>query len=177
VDKNEFWNLIDEARARVADPSDAERVVNEASARLARRPVSEIVSAAQAFWDVMADSYRVDLWGAAYLINGGCSDDGFEYFRGWLIVQGHGTHERIVADPDALADLPDIRTAAASGRYDVECESALGIADDAHLVATGDHLPPGSFTIRYPVLDFHWDFEDDVEARRRLPRLMQLYAE
>jgi len=51
----------------------------------------------------MADSYRVDLWGAAYLINGGCSDDAFEYFRGWLIVQGRGTYERIVADPPILS--------------------------------------------------------------------------
>jgi hypothetical protein len=176
VDKNEFWNLIDGARAGVADPSDAEQVVNEASALLAREPVSEIVSAAQAFWEVMADSYRVDLWGAAYLINGGCSDDGFEYFRGWLIAQGRATFERIVADPDALADLPAVRVAAASERDDVECESALGIADDAHVVATGHHLPPGSFTIRYPVLAFDWDFEDNVEARRRLPRLMQLYG-
>jgi hypothetical protein len=29
-----------------------------------------------------------DQWGAAYLANGGCSDDGFDYFRGWLIGQG-----------------------------------------------------------------------------------------
>jgi len=26
--------------------------------------------------------------GAAYIINGGCSDDGFEYFRRWLVLQG-----------------------------------------------------------------------------------------
>jgi hypothetical protein len=67
----------------------------------------------------MADSYHVDLSGAAYLINGRCSDDGVEYFRGWLIAQGRATYERVVADPDALADLRDIRVAAASGCADV----------------------------------------------------------
>jgi hypothetical protein len=59
----------------------------------------------------MADSYRNLLWAAAYLINGGCSDDGFESFRCWLIVQGRTVFERSVADPDTLADLPVIQAA------------------------------------------------------------------
>jgi hypothetical protein len=174
VDADEFWNLIDQARADAADPADAEQVVDNAIGRLTGRPVPEIVSAAQLFWDVMAASYRTDLWAAAYLINGGCSDDGFEYFRGWLVAQGRATYEAVVASPDRLAELPLIRAAVASG-LDVECESALGIADDAHLAATGSHLPRGSFAIRYPDLDFDWDFDDDDEARRRLPRLMELH--
>ena len=38
------------------------------------------------------------LWDAAYLINGGCSDDGFDYFRGWLVDQGRETFERCLAE-------------------------------------------------------------------------------
>ena len=33
--------------------------------------------------------YRRDLWAAAYLIGGGCSDDSFIDFRAGLILQGH----------------------------------------------------------------------------------------
>ena len=33
--------------------------------------------------------YRCDLWAAAYLIGGGCSDDSFIDFRAGLIAQGH----------------------------------------------------------------------------------------
>lgn len=54
----------------------------------------------------MAISHRNQLWAAGYLINDGCSDDGFEYFRAWLIAQGREVFERVVADPDALAGLP-----------------------------------------------------------------------
>jgi hypothetical protein len=43
---------------------------------------------------LLAASYRTVLWAAACLINGGYSDDGFEYFRGWLIVQGRDVFER-----------------------------------------------------------------------------------
>lgn len=53
----------------------------------------------------MRRSYSWKLWGAANLANGGASDDGFEYFRCWLIAKGRKTFERVVADPDALADV------------------------------------------------------------------------
>jgi hypothetical protein len=60
----------------------------------------------------MAESYRWDLWGAAYLINGGCSDDGFDYFRGWLLSQGRAIWQATLADPDSLADHPRSAVAA-----------------------------------------------------------------
>jgi hypothetical protein len=36
----------------------------------------------------MAQSYNYRLWEAVYALNGGSSDDVFEYFRSWLISQG-----------------------------------------------------------------------------------------
>ena len=42
----------------------------------------------------------------------GCSDDGFDYFRGWLIARGRQAFDQAVADPDALANLAVIRSAA-----------------------------------------------------------------
>jgi hypothetical protein len=174
VDVDDFWGLIEAARVEAADPSDPELVTEKAVTLLALRPPHEIIRAAQTLWDVMADSYRPELWGAAYQVNGGCSDDGFEYFRGWLLTQGRAAYEAAVADPDSLADLPALRAAVAAERDDIECESALGIADDAYLVATGEQLPADAFAIRYQPPTFDWDFDDHAEARRRLPRLMEL---
>jgi hypothetical protein len=59
----------------------------------------------------MADSSRSSLWAAAYVINGGCSDDGFDYFRAWLMLQGQGTFGQAVADLDSPADLAAVRLA------------------------------------------------------------------
>jgi hypothetical protein len=171
-----FWQLIERARAGVADPADDRAVAAAATKALAEQEREVILATQQAFWDLMADSYRSPLWAAAYLINGGCSDDMFDYFRGWLVLQGKDTFERAVADPDTLADLPAIRSAAADGE-DVECESALAIAYRAYLQATGEEIPPRSFTIRYPALDPDWgfDLDDQAEMSRRLPRLAALY--
>ncbi|GAB3882998.1 DUF4240 domain-containing protein [Kibdelosporangium lantanae] len=173
MDTQEFWRLIETARDQAA-----EDVPSRASALLAIRPPAEIVAAQQVLWDLMVVSYQNPLWAAAYLINGGCSDDGFDYFRAWLIGQGRHVFERVLADPDSLADLPDIRAAAADGT-DVESEDVLTIAWDAHIAATGAELPENSFTIRYPALDPDWDFDfdDRTEMRRRLPRLAALYLD
>ncbi|TQE38472.1 DUF4240 domain-containing protein [Streptomyces ipomoeae] len=190
MDASDFWNIVDEARRTTASSmgddsptgegagdADWGAVAERASALLAARPVVEIVAAQQVLWDLLAESYRAPLWAAAYTINGGCSDDGFDYFRGWLILQGREVFERAVADPDSLAELPEIR-AAAEEWAEVDCERTLGIAWDAHRTATGQDLPPGCFSIRYPQLDPSWgfDFDDWEELGRRLPRLAALYA-
>lgn len=176
MDKQQFWKLIEDARAQEPDPAPGDAVSRSPSALLAARPAQEIVGAQQVLWDLMADSYRRPLWAAAYVINGGCSDDGFEYFRGWLIAQGRKVFERVVADPEALADLPAVRAAAAEG-IDLDCEETLSIAWDAHETATGEKLPSDAFTIRYPDLDPDWnfDFDDRAEMTRTLPKLAVLY--
>ncbi|MQY14466.1 hypothetical protein SRB5_46330 [Streptomyces sp. RB5] len=175
MDINRFWHLIDDARAQVADPADAEAVAAQAVVILAAQDPEEIVEAQQRFWDLMAASYRAPLWAAAYQINGGCSDDGFEYFRGWLIAQGRTVFEQAVGDPDSLADHPAVLAAADGG--DLECEDVLGIAWEAYKRATGEELPGGSFTISYPALDPDWRFcfDDPSEIARRLPRLDALF--
>ncbi len=170
--KQEFWAVIGQARADACS-SDAETIAARAAELLARLPPEQIAEAAQPLWDLMADSYRGDLWAAAYLINGGASDDGFEYFRGWLITQGREVFERAVADPDSLAGVPAVQAVAADPG-DLECEEALGIVRDAYLKATGRELPRDAFTIRYPPVSFTWDPGDNTQARAHLPRLDQL---
>ncbi|MEW2077272.1 DUF4240 domain-containing protein [Streptomyces sp. NPDC013433] len=178
MNKEQFWELIAAALDRVIAPHDGEAVAREATSLLADQPVEDIVAAEQVLWDLMVESYTNPLWAAAYIANGGCSDDGFDYFRGWLIAQGREVFERAVADPDALAELSIVQAAAADG-VDLEGEDMLGIAWNAHITATGDQLPAGAPTIRYPELDPAWafDFDDSDEMARRLPRLAALYLE
>ncbi|MFE6132232.1 DUF4240 domain-containing protein [Streptomyces sp. NPDC056437] len=178
MDTEEFWNLIEQARGRAADSTDAEDIARQATALLAAREPQQILDAQQILWDVMAASYKAPLWAAAYLINGGCSDDGFEYFRGWLITQGRTTFEQVVDDADRLADLPAVRAAASVG-MDLEGERTLSMAWDAYEKATGTQLPGGSFSINYPQLDPAWDvdFDDHGRIAARLPGIAALFTD
>ena len=50
-------------------------------------------------------SYKQELWAVAYVVLGGCSDDGFDYFRFWLIVQGQKVFYNALESADTLCDV------------------------------------------------------------------------
>ncbi len=145
------------------------------TALLAALPRQEIVDAQRVLSALMADSYRNSLWAAAYVINGGCSDDGFDYFRGWLMLQGREAFGQAVADPDSLSDLAAVRLAVANQAI-VACESALYIPAEAHRAATGDELPGDAYRREPAELLGEWDFnfDDQREMKQRLPWLTAL---
>ncbi|MBN2155401.1 MAG: DUF4240 domain-containing protein [Candidatus Lokiarchaeota archaeon] len=49
-------------------------------------------------------AYMWKLWAAAYLINGGCSEEEFDQFVYWLIGKGKETYNRTLENPDYLAE-------------------------------------------------------------------------
>src|SRR2546428_3572312 len=83
LDRGEFWSLIEDVREK--SDGDCERLVELLESRLSRLPADEIVAFQTILYELLAEAYTWELWAAAYLINGGCSDDGFDYFRAWLI--------------------------------------------------------------------------------------------
>jgi hypothetical protein len=124
------------------------------------------------------------LWQAAYLIEGGCGDDGFMDFRDGLVLQGRAVFTRAVADPDSLADVPVIRAMAADkGWVGFESLSYLvrrayeqvmgevGSLDSAMDEALRDVVRPDAPTGE------SWDGEDDDANRRHLPRLSELFLD
>lgn len=172
VDTGRLWALIEDARCQVPEVRDSRNVAARATALLSAYPPGEIIAAGPVLWQLLVDSYRSPLWAAAYIINGGCSDDGFDYFRGWLLMQGREVFERVLSHPDTLADLP-VTWAERFSMAPLECEEALYIASLAYRQATGEDYPKLVFTTRYPDLDPEWDFDfdDSAEMARRLPRL------
>lgn len=74
-------------------------------AELRRLPLDEVLQF-HAHFDACVDrAYNWELWAAAYIIGGGCSDDAFSDFRSTLISMGRQTYERALADPQSLADM------------------------------------------------------------------------
>src|SRR5688572_26599741 len=102
MDRDAFWSMIESANKQAS--GDSQRQIRILRESLVELDPNEIIE-----FDTIMDEYRVaayrnELWAAAYIINGGCSDDGFEYFRAWLIAQGKIIYERALRDPNTLAD-------------------------------------------------------------------------
>jgi hypothetical protein len=159
MDAAAFWQLIEESRENAG--GDLDEQAADLTDLLSELPADEIVAFDRMFRQYLNDAYRWDLWGAAYIINGGCSDDGFEYFRCWLIAEGERVYLEALADPESL-----VGRAEPDGQN--EAESMQYAAADAYEVETGRkltdlHIVPPSEPAGEP-----WE-EDDLEAR--FPRL------
>ena len=85
----------------------------------------------------MNDSYQSRLWGTTYVLMGGCSDDAFDYFRGWLIGQGEEIYYKVMKDPEFLADYINKDNLDDEGFP--QNEELLSVGVDAYtLIKTGD---------------------------------------
>ena len=169
---DDFWAVI--GRATADRPATPAEVAKRAAAELATRDPQEIVAWARHLDKVMVASGTQDLWAAAYLINGGCSDEGFDNFRGWLIAHGREIVARSARAPDTLAEMPAVRAAAENGAI-FEAEEVLSIGAEAYALATGSQLPAGEDQPTRPDAADLWDFDDEEEMQRRLPRLSALF--
>lgn len=116
MDEPSFWALIEETRPeplrkgllrRRALP-DLAAHRERLEERLVELGPDETLAFDRIWHELSMRAYRHDLWEAAYVINGGCSDDCFDYFRDYLISLGRGVFEDALRDPESLAgvDLP-----------------------------------------------------------------------
>jgi hypothetical protein len=182
-----FWRLLDDSAKHSGD-RDAR--LEWLQAHLVQRGAEEIIDFEVLLLQTKRRADTWLMWGAAYLIcDGLCSDDGFWYFQSWLVGLGRQTFERVVADPDSLVDVPEVRRLAGrrTRQWDdsewPEWESLNYVASLAYERVTGSrdgiydaleergHIgqsspsPPG----------VSWDFEDQSETATRFPRLSRAF--
>lgn len=99
----DFWALVE--RSAEQDDDRAEWLVH----RLAELPLDDVIDFET---HLTAQRRRVDTWlmwdAAGTIMDDTCSSDSFFYFQPWLVGLGRATFERVAADPDALADVPQV---------------------------------------------------------------------
>ena len=174
MDLDAFWRIVDGARSNASSDQDFLRRIE---ARLLELQPDELMGFERQFEKIHTGSCSWNLWGAAYLMNGGCSDDGFEYFRAWLMAQGRRTFEKAVEDADTLAMLPDPQ-GGRSRRYR-ELEEFMYVAREIYEEKTSEEMPESDTGFLQGVdwrnFDVRWNFDDPVEMQRRYPKLFAKY--
>ena len=108
MDVDGFWALIGAARLEL-DPGDPVAAVEEQVEvlRALLQPLGdqELLGFQEKLHEHAAHANDWRVWAAGYLAAGGMSDDSFDYFRLWLVLQGRTAFDQVLADPDRLADL------------------------------------------------------------------------
>lgn len=163
MDRQQFWRLINETRATAGDQDAHAFALVE---RLASLTPEEIVSFELHFLSLMIELDRAHVAAVAGMVLTLLSDDGFEEFCAWAILQGTEVVEDLLHAPDKV------------GRHfprGVEpwCEVALVAATRAYKEKTGQWEMPIDKrslpeTIEEPPLS-------DDEVRERFPDLWRRF--
>lgn len=105
MEVEQFWKLIEKTYqdSQGAPRKQADLLVDE----LAKLSKADILSYQLILDDLVDKAYIAELWDIAFILASGwgCSDDGFEYFRGWLIGQGQDVYEKALSNPESLVDV------------------------------------------------------------------------
>lgn len=82
--EEQFWKLIKQSKRGTEDCDEQAEKLTELLIGL---EPTEIIAFERHLTRRINDTYRWDIWAVAYIINGGCSDDGFEDFRAEDLLQ------------------------------------------------------------------------------------------
>ena len=170
--RERFWAIIAQSLPHEANTDEQSKALKNTLLTLSP---ADIAAFEATFDDVMRSSYSWDLWGAVYVVHGGASDDGFEYFRCWLISKGQGVFEAVSKDPDSLADMM-----AGDSSGPLEYEEFAYIARSAWEAKTGksvDAMPRVANMIYPDLKPTGTPFQEDAPyLAKRYPKLWKRFG-
>ena len=161
-----FWNLIE--RTFKSTNGNLSKQVELLTQLLAQGSVGDIADYKAIMDNLMDGAYDARLWDAASIVNCGCSDDDFDYFRAWLIAHGKDAYEKALLDPEILVDLVEIDEWAAD-------ELFLYTADYAYERKTGQELP--ARVCRQGKTQLRGEFWPKESINQRFPKLAAKFGD
>ncbi len=169
----EFWKWIDSTK-NSGPEAQAETLVE----CLAKLEPAEILAFGHMWDQFHSEAYTWKLWGARYIMNGGCSDDGFMDFRSWLLLQGQSVYEAALKDADTLANVtcePDNASCECYPAADAYCAVTGGDDHHEYYVAL-EAAHGGKDNVDVPAGE-EWDFDDEEEMKYRMPKLHAKFSD
>jgi len=187
MDQDEFWTLIDQARQAGPTRREREEFLQRRLRPTLRADLLDFVQFLSGTREP-ANTYR--LWRAADIMLDGASTDSFHYVQMWPVGLGRDAYEAAIADPDSLADVPEVRRLARLPRPWADEDSPEWESLEYVAVDVGDQRDDIDGDIRDVVstergvqlrmdpdpADLEWRI-DNAELRRRYPRLWVLFGE
>lgn len=134
MDSTHFWKIVDNAfKIGGFDNKTKEDVILKQLILLSPSQIQDFEIIFQQM------NQKASTWGnfaANTVIMGGSTDDGFYYFRCWLISLGQKNFEETLRNPDYLATL-DIPVEKDHGLSMAEFEELISLSDQAYETVTG----------------------------------------
>jgi hypothetical protein len=168
IDEALYWKIIDESLKNSKSQNEQEEHLISSIEKLSPEEIIGFRLRTDRF---LYDTYTSEMWCAAYIINGGCGDDSFEYFRCWLNSRGKTVYYNAKLNPDSLISELGEET------EDYDFESFWYVALTAFENKTGKELYDyiaNSFKYgesTYPSIKFNWNQKNDESLKAICPKL------
>lgn len=165
MDEDIFWDIISKSFNK-ADGS-LDRQQTELRELLKKRSVQDLILFQNRYLQLRGQAYSWSLWGAAYIIMHGCSDDSFCYFRDWMISRGPVVYKNTLADPEWLLIL-DLET------DETDAETIAYVAGKVFEERTGARVFPAEFVENHEISGTRWQ-ENGDDLAEMFPKLWKKY--
>ncbi len=170
LDETIFWNIVDSSVKNTKNQDAQERFLVKEIEKLTPK---QMIGFRLRTDKLLYDTYNSEMWCAGYIMNGGCSDDGFEYFRNWIISRGKDTYYKAKENPDSLI------SEFLEGEEYYDFESFWYVALTAFENKTGkelyDYISDDFKTNEgnYPNFEFTWKEEEPETMKAICPKLFE----
>ncbi|WP_053990802.1 DUF4240 domain-containing protein [Mangrovimonas sp. TPBH4] len=170
LDETIFWDIVEKSVNNTKNQDDQERVLITEIEKLTPK---QMIGFRLRTDKLLYDTYNSEMWCAGYIMNGGCSDDGFEYFRNWVISRGKETYYKAKDNPDSLI------SEFIEGEDLYDFESFWYVALTAFENKTGKELYDfigDDFKFNeenYPQFEFNWEEEQPESMKAICPKLFE----
>ncbi len=173
LDEGIFWGIVEKSLENAAGEHEQEdNLIHE----IIKLSPKEMIGFRLRTDKLLYDTYNSEMWCAGYLMNEGCSDDGFEYFRNWVISRGKETYYQAKSNPDFL-----IREVS-EDKDEYDFESFWYVALEAFKRKTGmdlyDYIEEDRFATQeksYPDFEFNWEEEEPETMKAICPQLFEAF--
>lgn len=169
LDEDLYWKIIDKSLKNTSNQDDQEQFLIKEICNLTP---AQMIGFRLRTDKLLYDTYNSEMWCAGYLMNGGCSDDGFEYFRNWIISRGQETYYNAKQNPDNLINE------VVEGAEFYDFEGFWYVALQAFQQKTGkdlyDYIDYDNFKTsegNYPQFEFTWKEENPESMKKICPKL------
>ena len=173
LDEDLYWSIIERSLKNTRSQDTQEQFLIEEIGKLTPK---QMVGFRLRTDKLLYDTYNPEMWCAAYIMNGGCSDDGFEYFRNWVISRGKETYYKAKENPDNLISEVEEHVDG------YEFESFWYVALQAFEQRTGkdlyDYIDNNKFKTNegnYKHFEFNWQEENPESMRKICPKLFDKF--
>lgn len=173
MDEESYWKIVENSLKETTNQEDQELYLISALEQLSPK---EMIGFRLRTDKLLFDSYTSNLWCADYIISKGAMEDGFDYFRCWLISKGKEAFYKTQENSDYLVNLVENEPKV----YDFEsfwyvAFTAFKNTTDKEAEAYIDYEKFTTTDEHYPILEFNWNVDEPKTMAKVCPKLFEKF--